>query len=200
MKIIGNIVSNKIIEFDPRIKTVGTIDEIIDGLPTLIIGWDIAKNLFPDDFDILTNKLRPNFYWTYTLIEKRTAYEIGVDNFIEYCYTNIISDLKYVFIDPVQFKLSSIKKTIRKIQSIESPISYLHKDFIYIYGDNIIFGIDLVLCEFFFDIKKEKLKSKIKSISNGLLLDETILIEYKDYLGRINSPKFIPYLYYIEHE
>ena len=200
MKIIGNIVSNKIIEFDTRIKTVVTIDEIIDGLPTLIIGWDIAKNLFPDDFDILTNKLRPNFYWTYTLIEKRTAYEIGVDNFIEYCYTNIISDLKYVFIDPVQFKLSSIKKTIRKIQSIESPISYLHKDFIYIYGDNIIFGIDLVLCEFFFDIKKEKLKSKIKSISNGLLLDETILIEYKDYLGRINSPKFIPYLYYIEHE
>jgi hypothetical protein len=199
MKIIGNIVSNKIIDFDPRIKTVGTIDEIIDGLPTLIIGWELSKELFPEEFDILNSKIKEKFFWTYTLIEKRTAYEIDTDNFIQHCYDNIVSDLNYVFVDPILFKLSTMKKTINKIKSINNPISYIHNNFIYMYGDNIIFGVDLGLLESFFDIDKEKVKNKIQSISNGLLLDDTILIEYKDYLGRINDLKYIPYLYHIEH-
>jgi hypothetical protein len=200
MRIIGNIVTNKIIQFDPKINTVGSINEIIDGLPTLIIGWGLSKELFPEDFDILNHELKPKFFWCYTFMEKRSAYEIDVENFIQYCYTNIISDLHYVFVDPILFKLSTLKKTIKKLQSINNPIPYLHKDFIYIYGDNIIFGIDLGLCDYFLGISKEKVKNKIKSLSNGLLLDDTILIEYKDYLARIDSPKFIPYLYYIEHE
>ena len=200
MKVIGNIVSKKIIDFDPKIKTVGTLDEIIEGLPTLIIGWEFTKELFPDDFNILNFKVKDNYYWTYTLIEKRTSYEIDVDNFIQLCYDNLINKLHYVFVDPVLFSLTTLKKSIRKIQSLNNPASYIQKDMVYIYGDGIIFGVDLFLCEFFFGIKKEKLKNKIIAISNGTLLDETILIEYKDYLARLDSPKYIPYLYHIEHE
>lgn len=200
MKIIGNIVSDKIIDFDPRIKTVGSINEIVDGLPTLIIGLNKAKDLFPNRIDILNKKIDNNNFWTFSFIEKRSEYEVDIDIFIQYCYENMVSDIEYIFIDPVQYKLSSIKKIINKIKSSEHHIPFIYHNHIYLYVDNIIFGIDLILLETFFNISKDSIKNKIKSLSGGLFLDDVILIKYKDYLDRLNSPKFIPYLYTIENE
>lgn len=199
MKIIGNIVSNKIVEYDSRVKTVSSLDEIIHGLPTLIIGWERTKELFPDNYYILNKEIKDNYFWTYSLSEKRSENEVDIEQFIQHCYENVVSEIEYLFVDPIQFKFSSLKKTIRKLYSIDKPISLIYRDFIYVYGDNIVFGIDLHLCEHFFGIPKDKIKSKIKSLSNGFLLDEKILIEYKDYLGRLNTPKFIPYLYFKEN-
>jgi hypothetical protein len=199
MEVIGNIVSDKLIHFDPKIKVVSSINEIITGLPTLIIDLETARNIFPDDFNILNKEIKSNYFWTYTLKEKRVDYEIDIEVFIQYCYNKIISDIEYVFIDPIQFKLKTLKKVLKKIYSTNNLISFIYKDFIYIYCDKIIFGIDLHLCEFFFDIRKSKIINKVKVICDNNLLGENDLKLYKDYLSRIDSIKYIPYLHYISN-
>jgi hypothetical protein len=199
MKIIGNIVSDRIITHDDRIKTVGSIDEIIDGLPTLIIGWEKVKSINPE-VDILEKHINLDLFWTYALTEKRSEHDVDIQLFIQYCYDNLVEDIEYIFIDPIQFKLNTIKKTIKKIRSFENPICYHNDRVIYIYGEDIIFGIDLLLCDTFFSIRPEKIKRKIETLTNSLLLDENILIEYKDYLERLDDIKYIPYLYHIENE
>ena len=160
MNIIGNIVSSKPIEYDKRINTVNSIDNITNNLPTLIIGYTITKDLHPDKIDFLTKKIEEDLFWTFTLQEKRKVHEIDIENFIQYCYENTIKDISYLFVDPIQFNTRTLKKVINKIYSLDKPVSFLYHDYVYIYGECIIFGIDLHLCEFFFGIKKDKIKNK----------------------------------------
>jgi hypothetical protein len=69
---------------------------------------------------------------------------------------------------------------------------------LYLYGDNIIFGIDLKLLKFM-GINTKVLKIKLKST---VFYDEIeILIEYKMFLIEIdNQIRYIPYLLSIFNE
>ena len=71
---------------------------------------------------------------------------------------------------------------------------------IYIYGDNLIFGIDLKLLHFVgLDINKIKYKIKTKSIV--FLGESEILIEYKNYIDELGlQVKYLPFLYFIRNE
>ena len=78
----------------------------------------------------------------------------------------------------------------------ENLISYESKNrVIYIYSDNIIFGIDLNMVEFIgFDV--DKVRNKIKSKSLKFLEGDEILVEYNNYLERLNFDiKLIPFLF-----
>ena len=71
---------------------------------------------------------------------------------------------------------------------------------LYVYGENLIFGIDLNLLKYI-GINPVKVENKIKSISKVFLDDKEIFIEYKSNMERLgNSVKYIPYLYSIKHE
>lgn len=195
MKYIGNILANKDISFDERIKTVTSANDIIDGVPLLIIDYSLAKSLYPEDIDILNTKVNDSLFWCESMIENRNNYEICTEDFIQYCYEQSISDIKYLYVDPIQQSLHNIKRIIGKINSLTNPVYFIYRDMVYLYGDGIIFGIDLHFCEFYLNIKKEKIKNKLNSLKNSILLDNEILIEYKEYLGRLNTAKYIPYLY-----
>ena len=71
---------------------------------------------------------------------------------------------------------------------------------IYLYSDNLIFGIDLKLARYIgMDI--DKLIIKIKSISDVFLTDDEILIEYKKNLEEMDlQARYIPYLVSIINE
>ena len=71
---------------------------------------------------------------------------------------------------------------------------------IYIYSDNLIFGIDLKLTRYV-GMDNKKLITKIKSISNVFLTDDEILIEYKKNLEEMDlQARYIPYLVSIINE
>ena len=55
---IANIVSNNNISVSEEFNVVKSIDEIIDRLPTLIIGFDYVNKHYPD-FNILDIELEP---------------------------------------------------------------------------------------------------------------------------------------------
>jgi hypothetical protein len=66
---------------------------------------------------------------------------------------------------------------------------------IYIYGENIIFGVDLNVLNYF-EGKKQKIVDRVKSINDNTLIDYTIFNKCKDLIYKLkNKNRFVPYIY-----
>ena len=197
--ILANIVSDTKINVSQDFKVVDSLNDILEGLPTLIVGYERVNKLYPD-FDITTNKINDKTYWTFKKNEKRDKYEEDLRWFIKKVYSDLINNLSYVFVDPLQYRKKTLIKIIKKILSSKNIISYLHDEMVYVYTDNIIFGVDLKLFKFLgFNI--DKIKNKIKSISTVFLVKDEILIEYKNIISFFdNKIRYLPYLYFIKNE
>lgn len=196
---VANIVSSNNINVSEEFNVVQSMDEIIHGLPTLIVGFDYVNKHYPD-FNILDIELEPNLYWTVKKTERRDKHAEDLTWFINKVYNDLTKDIKYIFIDPIQYKSKSLWKIIRKLYSIKNLVTFVNGDMIYIYGDKFIFGVDLKLMSYI-GIKKDKIKNKIKSKSPVFLEENDILIEYKNYIEELGYQiKFLPYLYSIRNE
>jgi hypothetical protein len=196
---VANIVSQSNIDIDKEFNVVKTMDEIIHGLPTLIIGFDYVNKHYPD-FDITKFQLEPNLYWTFRKNEKRDKYEYDLSLFINKVYCDLVQDISYVFVDPIHYNKKTLYKIIKKVKSLKNIISYVNNDMVYIYSDKIIFGVDLKLLSYI-GFNKDGIKAKIKQISSVFLHDSRILIEYKNVIQELdNQVKYVPYLYSIKNE
>jgi len=196
---IGNIVSQIKINVSEDFNVVESLDSIIQGLPTMVIGWDYVNKYFPN-VDIINRKINDNTYWTFKKNEKRDIYEEDMYYFTQRAYNNLIKDIVYVFIDPILFNLKTIKKVLKKLESISNLIAYHHKNMVYIYGEKIIFGIDLELLEYI-GFNRDKILSKIIKKTQVFLDEKYIFIEYKNRIENLdNQVKFIPYLHTIKNE
>jgi hypothetical protein len=194
---LGNIVTQTSLNISNDFNVVKSIDDIIPGLPTLIIGWDNIKKKYPD-YDIIDRKLGENLYWTFKKTEKRDFHEEDIYNFKLKVYNDLVNDVNYVFVDPIMQKKKIIKKIIKKISGGEL-VTYMHDDMLYVYIDNIIFGIDLLLTDFL-SLNRDKIIFKIKQKSKHFLDKNNIFIEYKYILENLdNQVKYIPYLYSIKN-
>jgi len=192
--IIGNIVSsNK--EGDLKyINYCTSLDKCFKDVPTLIIGWNNTKKIFNEDnVSILNKNIDKITFWTFNQKEKKIDYDTDLSVFYNFCFNHFKTKYKYVYIDPINESLSNIKKIIKKIKSLKNIKTYQEDDYIYIYGDNLIFGIDLNVMDFI-GIDKYKLKNKIEKITNVLLSKNDIFICYNDLISIFNyDVKYITY-------
>jgi len=196
---IANIVTTNKVDVTDDINVVNDIKDIIEGIPTLVTSYQwLIKNY--DDYDLYNKKLDDNLYWTFARTERRDIFTNDVENFITIANKKLIENISYIFIDFIQYHPSTIKKIVKKIITLKNKIAFKHKDMIYIYGDNLIFGVDLDLINYMgYDSKM--IENKIKTKCDVFLEDSEIFIEYKDNMERLNhSVKYIPYLYYIKNE
>jgi len=196
---IANVVTTNKIDITDEFNVVSSIDDIIKGLPTLIVGYDYVSKNYPD-FDITNISMGNNLYWTFKRTEKRDKYEEDLNWFKFKVYKDLLNKIDYIFVDPIQYKKRTLIKIVRKIYGLSNPISYLHDEMIYIYSDNLLFGIDLNMLRFIgFDV--EKLKNKIKLKSSVFLEKNEILIEYKKNVQILNNKvRYVPFLYFLKHE
>jgi len=195
---IANILSTTKIEAPEDFNIVKSSSDLIDGLPTLIVGYDYVNKHY-QDFDITNIKLEPNLYWTFKKTEKRDKFEEDLRWFIRKVYEDLTDKLIYLFVDPIQHKPKTLRKIVKKILSLNDVITYQHNEMFYVYSDNLIFGIDLKLLKYL-GFNTDKIKEKIKSISNVFLIDDEILIGYKKCIETLNNRvRYIPYLYFIRN-
>ena len=195
---IANILSTIKIEAPEDFNIVKSSIDLIDGLPTLIVGYDYVNKHY-HDFDITNIKLEPNLYWTFKKTEKRDKFEEDLRWFIRKVYEDLTDKLIYLFVDPIQHKPKTLRKIVKKILSLNDVITYQHNEMFYVYSDNLIFGIDLKLLKYL-GFNTDKIKEKIKSISNVFLIDDEILIGYKKCIETLNNRvRYIPYLYFIRN-
>lgn len=194
---VGNIVSKSNINIDKYFNVVESLDNIIQGLPTLIIGWDIVKTIEPNA-DFIDKKLSKDIFWTFRKSERRDIFEEDLYNFIHYTYNLLVKDIKYEYIDFIQLDNIEIKETFNQIKNKKS-ITYFYNNMLYIHSEKTIYGVDLKLVKYL-DFDTTKTINKIKKYSNVFLTDNDIIIEYKDIIDMLNNEvKYIPYLYSIEH-
>ena len=199
MKKIANIVSDKTIEVSELFNVVKTMDEIQHGLPTLIVDYDYVVKHYPD-FDVTDISLGNNLYWTVKKTQKRDKFNHDLNYFINKVYSDMIKGVDYLFVDFIQYKTTTFKKILQKINELDHIITYQHGQMIYMYSNNLVFGIDLKLAEYV-GLDITKLISKIKLKSHVFLTDNEILIEYKKTLEEIDfQVKYIPYLVSIINE
>jgi hypothetical protein len=195
----ANIVSTTQINVPQDFNVVQSMDEIIHGLPTLIIGFDLTDKLFPN-YDVGNIKVTDNVYWTTKKTESRDKHNIELEWFKHFAYHELIKDINYIFVDPIQYKKKSLLKILKKIYTIPNKISYKHNDMIYVYSDKFIFGIDLKLLKYI-GLDVSKIKEKIIRISSVFLEGADIFIEYKYIIDDMeNQVRFLPYLYSIKNE
>ena len=194
---VGNIVSKSNLNIDKYFNVVQSIDDIINGLPTLIIGWDIVKTINPNA-DFIDKNLSKDIFWTFKKTERRDIFEEDLYNFIQYTYNLLVKDIKYQFVDFIELDKNETKDVFNQIKNKKS-ISYFYNNMVYIHNEKTIYGIDLKLVKYL-DFDVTKTINKIKTYSTVFLSDSDIIIEYKDIIDMLdNQVKYIPYLYSIEH-
>ena len=191
----GNIVTNSKIEIE-NFKVCDKLETIDKNLPTLIIGWENTKKLLCENVSILHKQIDNFTYWTFSTKERKSEYEVDLDSFISKCYNSFGEHLPYVYLDLLMGKRMVNFRIIRKILSLKNPITYISdSNMVYIYGENIIFGIDLNIVSLF-EEKYEKILNKVKNLENNTLVDLEIFNKCKELIFKLkNKDKYIPYIY-----
>lgn len=191
---IGNIVTDNIIK-DNDFKVCTSIDLIDETLPTLIIGWKLVKEMYGDNVSILHKKINQRTYWTFNKRERKIDFENDLELFKDFCIESFGENIPYVYFDILYGKKSINYRIIRKLLSLKNPITYIDDNgMVYIYSENIIFGIDLNILDFFKG-KKDKVIKKLKNIKNNVFANNEIFNSNGDLLIKVkNKKRLIPYI------
>ena len=192
---IGNIVSKTKIEIE-NFKICDSLECVNEELPTLIIGRKLSKELLGNNISILHKKISNNIYWTFDKTERKSEFESDLELFKADCFVSFGGNIQYVYLDILYSSRKINYRIIKKILSLKKPIIYFSEnDMVYIYGENIIFGVDLNVLNYF-EGKKEKIVEKIKSLNGNTLIDSTIFNKCKDLIYKLkNKNRFIPYIF-----
>ena len=179
MIVVGNIISKeKLTGISNNFNQITELP-VENRIPTIIIGWDLTKTLFPDT-SILSKKVKENIYWTFSPTEKRSLFEDDLKKFIEKSYKDFVKDIKFYDIDPILFKVNNISEYLQKIKIVANGFTYLYVNkIVYVYNNFTVYSIDLELLDFigfdrqmvlsllkesttFFEVDLKKFKNELK--------------------------------------
>tara|TARA_B100000497_G_scaffold54265_1_gene62193 strand:- start:14 stop:613 length:600 start_codon:yes stop_codon:yes gene_type:complete len=196
--LIGNVVCERYIKIDKNFNLIKSTNEIVEDLPTLIVGLNNAKS-FTDKISYLDRKINTNTFWTFTRLEKRDLFEEDLFYFIKFSYDELLKSAKFKFIDLILSDSDEINKVFNEINISDNVITFSYENMVYTYVNDMIYGFDLRQVDY---IGKSKniFIDKIKDMSNVFLSDEKILIEYKKELSILNDEiKYVPLIYLLRN-
>jgi len=142
--------------------------------------WEDVKKIYGERVSILHKRIDTFTFWTFSSKERKSEYEVDLDSFVNHCYNEFGE---------------------HKILSLKNPVTYISDtNMVYIYGEGIIFGLDLNVVKLFED-KYEKILNKVKNLENNTLVDLEIFNKCKDLILKLkNKNKYIPYIYEYGHK
>ena len=89
MKYIANIITKSRLDVGEYINVTKDITKVDLTIPTLIIGWAMVKEIYPNA-DILNKQISETVYWTYSNREKRQEYEPDLAKFIKNAFSRLV--------------------------------------------------------------------------------------------------------------
>jgi len=195
---IANIITDEKIKLDKKFNISQSLGDMIEDIPTLIIGIDNVKKL-GKEFNYLDRKIDDKTYWTFNKKEKRALFEEDLFYFIEHAYNILIKDIKFNFVDVILLEGLEVVDIFKSIDKDKKTITFIKNNMVYVFSNKTIYGFDLRQIVF---IGKNKITflDKIKAMSSVFLSDEQILIEYKNELSMFNDEvKYVPLIYSIRN-
>ena len=172
---VANIVttSNKV-EFGFKYNKCKTMGEIDTSLPTLIIGYNVAKESI-DNFTLLRKSYpEQNVWWTYLKTEKRVDYDNDLNNFHNVVVNNISNNVTYSLIDIINLSTEDKENIWKMLLSNKNKVIYNYYNkflFIYVNEDNIVYGLPLTTCRFLGKDTDKLIKKLNKIESNKFVYD-----------------------------
>ena len=162
IKKLGNIVGQK-----SDLRLMNKVDfihytndmlNIIENIPTLIIGWNNVQTLYPNtQLSILNENIDDKTRWCFSPMEKNTKHIECVAEFYQHIINTIKNTTEYTFINIFDMCLSDVKEIISILNSNTHVICYVHYNkFMYIYVNDQVIGFNLEDIEYV-EIQKNKI-------------------------------------------
>lgn len=194
MRYIGNIITNKSFKDKELYNIVKSQKDIIMGLPTLIIGWEEAKKLYPEA-NILDWKINDNTFWTFSNRERRSRYEENLKKFKDYAIRKMVKSLDYRFFNVITSTVEEKREFFDMIKSGREFSTYICNDMLYICDNEnrIVHGILLTDIDYIGNDRNKIIKSLNRENIENLKGEDFITYEMKKQLA--NYSYAIPYIY-----
>ena len=144
MRYIANILTEKKFSDYELYNVVSDKASLIDGIPTMVIGWEYTKKMFPEA-NIVDWIVEDGVYWTFGNREKRSVYEERMAKFKELAIDSFIKSINYRFISVITSKKEEIADFIGKVETEGGATAYYTNGFVYVYipSSCVVYGLSL---------------------------------------------------------
>lgn len=198
MKYIANIITKSRLDVGEYINVTKDITKVDLTIPTLIIGWAMVKELYPNA-DILNKQISETVYWTYSNREKRQEYEPDLAKFIKNAFSRLETSIKYTFFNVLTNPLSRNKCLLKYINSLITKIVYITDKHIFIYDSKQVTGVSLSDLEFY-GFERERIIDILKRNSYNRLVFSDSFLNFKIKRSIGDNGKIVPFLYSIKND
>lgn len=196
MKFIANILTDKNISFNELYNVVKTKDNIINGIPTLVIGWEYTKNMYPNA-NILDWEVEKNVYWTYGSRERRNKYEENIEKFKDLVLKHFVKSIKYEYYNILTISEDTKKYIFNLMEDSAGTNIYVFSDMLYILDRSTqkVIGLSLRDIDYMGKDRKKIFAKIYGNVNNNFItLDGDVLSwEIRNALRNYNYA--IPYLF-----
>lgn len=195
MKYIANILTKDYFEPFELYNIVSEPDKLISGIPTLVVGWETTKELYPDA-SIIEWKVDENVYWTYGKYERRDKYEANVKKFNDLALKKFIDSVNYVFYDVILGGEDRFTKFIDLLLCNMSKTIYVTGDMMYISYDGMakVVGVSLRDCDYVNETYKKRIFSAMYNNPSVILLKNNDAISKEVRFKTRGRAYILPYL------
>ena len=195
MNYLANIYTKSKIDIEPFFNVVDDENKLIDGIPTLIIGWDSVKSLY-GDINILDKKVKDNIYWTFGKRERRNVMEVDVQKFKRKAMSIVSNNVKYKFFNILTAKNDKKKSFYALLKDTRYKTIFSFNNMLYIYID----GTDTVVSISLRDV--DYIGGDVKKIFSTLYNNKFVKVANDNDLKDTNAKLFfkdniylIPYIF-----
>ena len=195
MNYLANIYTKSKIDIEPFFNVVDDENKLIDGIPTLIIGWDSVKSLY-GDINILDKKVKDNIYWTFGKRERRNVMEVDVQKFKKKAMSIVSNNVKYKFFNVLTAKNDKKKSFYALLKDTRHKTIFSFNNMLYIYID----GTDTVVSISLRDV--DYIGGDVKKIFSTLYSNKFVKVANDNDLKDTNAKLFfkdniylIPYIF-----
>ena len=133
MRYIANILTKSKVKFGRLFNKTQQKETLIDGIPTLIIGWELTREIYPEA-DILDWRIDDTTYWTFGSRERRNVYEERLRNFTSMAIDRFSQSVRYRYVNLLTAGEDEKREIIAEIDSISRKVFFIKKDIVYLYG------------------------------------------------------------------
>lgn len=195
MNYLANIYTKSKIDIEPFFNIVDDENKLVDGIPTLIIGWDSVKSLY-GDINILDKKVKDNIYWTFGKRERRNVMEVDVQKFKRKAMSITCNNVKYKFFNILTAKNDKKKSFYLLLKDTRHKTIFSFNNMLYIYID----GTDTVVSISLRDV--DYIGGDVKKIFSTLYNNKFVKVANDNELKDTNAKLFfkdniylIPYIF-----
>ena len=194
MTYLANVLTVENFDDHTYYNVVSNPKKLIDGIPTLIVGWETAKELHPEA-SILNWKIDNNTYWTYGKRVKREKNETDIKTFKELVMSRATKNIEYFFFNVLTATVDEKRRfniilsdSMRKYALISNGMLY-----VYFPETSEVIGVSLTDIEYS-GIDSGKLLKKVRNNRAIKIVEERDFVSFETRDLIKNKKYMIPYL------